>query len=182
VITRLAELRPRISAYVAQLSAAQHVALAAIGAAVAAALAFSAAHWAQAARANAEATRAEHAVLARLAAEDGAPLDLRAEAQKARDYAILADTAIDAGRQAQSLIVSMAQEAGVQNPRVTIRGADAHAVQVSIEGDFDWTVFQELLRTLSASSESFAPTALELRTGESARFRLDLQAATAAAT
>lgn len=184
MIASLANLRAQITAYAARLSARERAALAALIAIGASAMALGAVDWAQNARANAEDARAERAVLTRLAAEGDASLDLRAEAEKAREYSIRAATAPIASLRAQGLLTAKAREAGVQNLEVSLLAADAdsHIVRASIEGDFDWSVFQELLRTLSASSESFAPIALDLRFGENPRFRLDVQAATAPAS
>lgn len=184
MIERLNAVRAQITAYVARLSARERAALSALAAVVAIVLALGAIDWAQSARAAAEDARAERVVLARLAAEGDVSLDLRAEAEHAREYSIRAATAPIAGLRAQSLLTARATDSGVQNLEVSLLAseADSHIVRAAIEGDFDWSVFQELLRNLSASSESFAPTALDLRLGERPRFRLDVQAATAPAS
>lgn len=178
---RLNALWAQVTAYATRLSARERAALSALAAVGAVVLALGAVDWAQGARDTAEDTRAERVALARLAAEGDVSLDLRAEAEHARDYSIRAATAPIAGLRAQSLLTAKATDSGVQNLEVSLLAAeaDSHIVRASIEGDFDWGVFQELLRNLSASSESFAPVALDLRLGERPRFRLDVQAATA---
>jgi len=181
---RLNALWTQATAYAARLSARERAALSALAAVAAIVLALGAIDWAQSAQSAAEEARAERVALARLAAEGDVSLDLRAEAEHARDYSIRAATAPIAGLRAQTLLTAKASDSGVQNLEVSLLAAeaDSHIVRASIEGDFDWSVFQELLRNLSASSESFAPIAIDLRLGERPRFRLDVQAATAPAS
>lgn len=168
------------------LSSRERAFVALMGAALSFAVAFKAEQHMSTARDVAEAEIVSNSVLSGLERGDRAAFAKASDtaARQARQASIGGETIHIARARAQSVVLSLAQQAGIERVSTVVKARDlrkvkgepVEAIEVVLTGGYDKAALARFLQLLAASEHSLSPVSVAVRAGETSRLEMRILA------